>query len=159
MIAEYLEIVSVSIVKRRQRITVYIEHGTYHSILICNGHHYLRARTSTAGDMSWKQLHIGHHLCASLGPCRPAHAPLLTDTVAGHIALEGTEREMLATHEIETYPEPPEGLTKSSCGVGHHAHLLMLIGNIGKKILNKLLIAFRLIGSGVCECRLHKREK
>ena len=159
MTAEYFEIVPVGIVKRCQRVTVNIEHGTHHPILVHDGHHNLRARTATAGDMPRKQFHIGYHLRAGLGPCRPAHATSLTNAVAGNIALEGTECKMLATHQIETYPEPPESLAQTCRGIGQHAHLLMLIGNVRKEILYEMLVASRLIGCGICECRFHKSEE
>jgi hypothetical protein len=65
----------------------------------------------------------------------------MVDTIAGYVTLEGTECKMLATHEIETYPEPTEGLAQGCCGVGKYTYLFMFIGNVGEEVLQKMLIA------------------
>ena len=102
--------------------------------------------------MAGKLLHIGDYLCGCLSPCRATHTTAMADAVAGHIALEWTQDKLSVSHKVEAYPKPSEGLAQGGCSVGQYTHLLMLVGDVGEKVGDELLVTGGFVGDGVGEC-------
>ena len=103
-LCDALQPACVGLVEGLRRGAVDVHHCAHLSPFVGHGDHDFGACEGAAGDVSREFLHMGHELCLLLLPRRSAHAAPLGDAVAGGGALEGSQQQLLAAHEVEACP-------------------------------------------------------
>ena len=130
-VADFLQPKLINLVKSGEPLTVDVKDSNNPSSTIMDWHYDLTLRQRTAGDMSWEQMHIRHHLSGVFFPGRSAHSPALLYPRACQWSLErAKQKSVLTDHTIE--PSPP----KFKLFMEHSRHVRHIGDHVGLSLKN-----------------------